>query len=169
MLQVVALKTKKTPLMFECGLDKNLDGPYLVSSTKSFVWIHTQFPGNLLRAATRTDTTANIYKDITEWVFKASMEQSWGSCSYYTSDTLYDKLQVMVNYLNYYGFENIVVYSNQVLDCIDHQLVNWLPDGYVMLTPNDNSYVGTLYSFNKVNLGVVVHNPSRGMCVLCPQ
>ena len=169
LLQVIQMKTPQPPIMFECGVDQQLDGPYLVSSTKDFIWVNRQFPGNLLRAATRTSTIFDLFESVIFKCKQMSVQSDWGSCLPYTKDNLEDRLSKVLNYLNYFGFTEYDIYTNESLETIKSTVVSWVPKQYIVITPKDKTYLGTLYSFNSNLNGVVVHNPSRGICVLYPE
>lgn len=169
MLEIFSMKTKHNPLMFECSVDKDLDGPYLVSSSNDFIWINRQFPGNFLRAATQTVNPQDMFRGVVMECKRKSLEMGWGSCLSY-SGNLNRQLGVLIDYLNYFSFTEFDVYTDldlQVPNATLHN-IDWLPKGYVVITPKDKRFVGTMYRFPKNLNGVVVHNPSRSLCVLYP-
>jgi len=169
LLQVIQMKTPQPPIMFECGVDQQLDGPYLVSSTKDFIWVNRQFPGNLLRAATRQGSINELFMDIVFKCKEMSLQSQWGSCLEYNNTNIQDRLQQVQEYFNYFGFTEFDVYTNETVNDVNSTLVSWVPEKYIVVTPKDKTYLGTVYNFNSNLNGVVVHNPSRGICILYPE
>tara|TARA_B100000282_G_scaffold255822_1_gene201952 strand:+ start:94 stop:621 length:528 start_codon:yes stop_codon:yes gene_type:complete len=172
LLEVVSIKTKNNPFMMETPLSESLDGPFLVSSTKGFVWVEKKFPGNFIRSATRKEQPINLFRECVLKIRSLSEERQWGSVKPYSHQGLKDALL----YLGYFGFKEFDLYQNpedknidlgfDSLENLFRSWEDWVPKGMLVLTPTDKSYLGTLYSFGKGNFACCVHNPSRGVCIL---
>lgn len=169
LLELVQITTNKTPIMMASPIAPELDGPYLVSSTKGFIWIEEKFPGNFIRAATRKDEPKKLFSDIIQQVYEKSNELGWGS-----SKPLTEKgVKEAILYLSYFGFAEFDLILNPNSEfTMENKPENlflswddWVGE-YAVLLPTDKSYLGTLYSFGKGNYSCFVHNPSRGVCVL---
>lgn len=172
MLQVIDVDTIKSPLMMETPLDPALDGPYLVSSSKSLLWVERKFPGNFLRAAVReVPCYSTHYKNIYFKCLKESMKRGWGSALPFTENGLAGVLL----YLSSFGFSefDLVVSPSQdndfdIPDNVYLSERSWVPQGFCLLSPTDKSYVGSLYRFSNGSSATFVHNPSRGFGFLHP-
>lgn len=169
LLEVVQIKTDKTPIMMASPIAPELDGPYLVSSSKDFMWINEKFPGNFIRAATRKDVPQKLFQDVLYQIYKKSEELSWGSVKPLSEIGVKEAIL----YLSYFGFAefDLILNSNAEFS-MENKPANlflswedWVGD-YAVLVPTDKSYLGTLYSFGNGSYSCCVHNPSRGICIL---
>lgn len=171
LLEIVDMKTNKSPIMISTPIAEELDGPFLVSSSKGSLWVDNKFPGNFIRSATRVEKpTSEIYKGCVEQILTKSLELSWGSVQEYSKQGLEQAL----HYMSYYGFEECDLLMNdedkslghESIDGLYYSWVSWVPKGLAVLVPVDRSYLGTLYTFGAQKYSFCVHNPSRGICVL---
>lgn len=170
LLEVIQINTNKTPIMMSSPIAPELDGPFLVSSTKGFVWVDNKFPGNFIRSATRETFPEVLFQGCLEEISKKSQENEWGS----VKPLSMKGLQESIVYLSYYGFSEFDVFFNEEetrtefekLDNVFYSWRGWVPKGQAVVAPTDKSYLGTLYSFGKGTYACCVHNPSRGLCIL---
>ncbi len=170
LLENVQIKTNKTPIMMASPIAPELDGPYLVTSTKDFVWVENKFPGNFIRAATRQGTVKELYLRSVQNIYSKSKELGWGSIKPFTEQGVKESIL----YLSYFGFAefDLIVNSESgfvLKDNPENLFVSWedwVPEDLAIVVPTDKSYLGTLYSFGNGNFSCCIHNPSRGICIL---
>ena len=170
LLEVIQINTKKSPIMMSSPVAPELDGPFLVTSTKGFVWVIEKFPGNFIRSATRKANPNEVFSGVVKSILDKSLDDNWGSVKPLT----YKGLQESILYLSYYGFSEFDVFFNskedfkqfERLENVYYSWQDWVPKGQAVVAPVDKSYLGTLYSFGKGNFACCVHNPSRGICIL---
>lgn len=170
LLELVSIKTNKNPIMMASPISKDLDGPFLVSANKGFVWVDEKFPGNFVRAAVVGRGVLEIMQGVLENVLEKSKQLNWGSAKTFNKKGLEDSIA----YLRYFGFSELDVILNDSSDFsfenkYDKVYVSWekwVPKGSALVLPTDKSYFGTLYSFGNGNYSCCVHNPSRGICIL---
>jgi|13_taG_2_1085334.scaffolds.fasta_scaffold09307_4 hypothetical protein len=170
LLEFVEIKTNKNPLMMASPIAPDLDGPFLVSSSKGFIWVEKKFSGNFIRAATRVDKVQDMFENILNSILEKSVDMEWGSVKPFTEKGVKESIL----YLSYFGFAefDLILNSDSPFSFKDKpenlfvSWESWVPEGCAVLTPTDKSYLGTIYSFGNGNFSCCVHNPSRGICIL---
>jgi len=160
----------KSPLMMEVPIDPNLDGPFLVSSTKDFLWITKVFPNGSLRAAVRPVPLRALFEEATRCVAAQSKVAQWGSLHPPTKEGLVEVLAHLAEYdlmsvevLHGPGFNEDLL-SFEIPFCE----VEWVPEGWALLVPTDRAFVGTAFDFGDGGYAVVLHNAPRGVGILAP-
>ena len=141
-------------------------GPFLISSSKSVVWVGRAFAGGFLRVAVRNTDLDTLSREMVEAIAERGDESEWGNVQPATKEGIIEGLA----HLNYYGLK---VSSLLYGDGFDISLVpdlprtpaEWLPPTWAVLIPG-REYVGTAYLFGDGYVGALVHNPSRGVVVL---
>lgn len=166
--QIVAMDGSRRPLMLEVPVAVDLDGPYLVSSTKDLVWIAKAFPNGTVRTAVRVTLLPDLYRALLERITTLSQEREWGSVQPATEDGAkavllhladYELLDVEV--LHGVDFDTSIL----PLD-IQTTAATWIPDGWAAVVPVDRTFVGTVFDFGEGNYAALIHNASRGVGVL---
>jgi len=156
---------KKTPLLVEVPVDREL-APYLVSSSKSALWIERPHPNNCVRAAV-TNHQGHAKSLIEHIAIKGDAEE-WGNCHPLSEKGVREALA----HLQYYGFGDVeVLFSPSTRDVgipegVPVREAPWVPKGWAVVVPVDRSFVGTTLCFKEGLFATVVHNAARGVAVL---
>ena len=170
-MQVVQPINKKVPLLLEIPLDQALEGPFLVSSSKGFLWIAEKFPTGIIRAAIRKAPIEFLYREALIEAHKKSVSQQWGNVQ--PPSKL--GLEMAIAHLSEYGFSEVEIC---VGDGFDQTLIGseiqtiesvWVPDHWAVVLPKDKSYVGTSFDFSGGRVACVIHNASRGIGMVVPE
>lgn len=165
LLQKIEVDTDRTPLMIELPVDPTI-APYLVSTTKSFLWLEKPLRNNKLRVAIRKESLDQLFGEIVQNIYEMGVDSSWGN-SYALSK---EGIQKSIEYLQYYGIKEVEIFTSEndplslgaVFGKYAVTKVNWLSDCYVVL-PKDRSYFGSMTDFGSDNYAILIHNPSRGI------
>jgi len=168
--QIVSMDGSRTPLMMEVPVAPELDGPFLVSSSRDFLWIAKVFPNGMVRTAVRRIARGDLFREALQRITAHSQESRWGSVQPATREgakavVLYladfDLLNIEVLYGA--GFDPDIIESD-----IPCRKVGWVPDGWATILPMDRAFVGTTIDFGEGQHALLVHNASRGVGVLLP-
>lgn len=165
LVQIIDVKTDRVPLMIELSVDPTI-APYLVTTTKSFLWLLQPLRDNKLRVAIRKESLDQLFGEVVQNIYEMGVENSWEN-SYSLSK---EGLQKAISYLQYYGIKEIDILCGESdpLSLGSHfgkhsvVKVSWLSDCYVAI-PKDRSYFGSLTDFGSDNYAILIHNPSRGI------
>jgi len=165
----VECPAKKRPLMID-NVPASTDpdaGPFLITSSKSLMWVERAFETGFLRVAVRKDTLDQLYRGIVEEIATEGVSREWGNVHPGTKGGV---LACMAH-LSYYGLPDPVLLYGEEFDiglapAIQRVPADWLPPTWGVVIPDDRSFVGTAYVFGGGHLGAVVHNSSRGLCVI---
>lgn len=168
LLVVVPLHHKKTPIMLDrvpAPADPDA-GPFLVSSSRSLMWVSRAFEGGFLRLAIRNTDTDTLYREIVESVAQEGLEKGWGNVQPPTKEGVLEGM----NHLSYYGFSEFTLLYGEDFDIglcpnMIRSPAPWLPNSWAVMVP-DREYVGVVYKFDEGRVGTLVHNPSRGIVVI---
>lgn len=165
LLQKIEVNTDRTPLMIELPVDPKI-APYLVSTTKSFLWLEQPLRNNKLRVAIRNETLDQLYGEVVQNIYEMGVDSSWEN-SYSLSK---DGVRKAIGYLQYYGIKDV-----EILCCETDPLslgssfesysvtkVSWIKDCYIAV-PKDRSYFGSMTDFGSDKYAILIHNPSRGI------
>lgn len=146
-----------------------LTAPYLITSTRSVMWIEKPHPRNVIRGAVRTAVLPqDLFREMVEAVAARSIQDQWGSVQPYS----YEGYLNIVEYLKYYDITDLDVLSGpgecpRWMDGIENIRVEpWVPDNTVVVLPKDRAYVGTLWFISNKSIVAVIHNASRGIGIL---
>ena len=165
LVQKVDVETDKIPLMIEVDVDPTI-APYLVSTTKSFLWLEQPLRDNKLRVAIRKETLDQLYGEIVQNIYEMGGTSSWGNSFPLTKDGV----QKAIAYLEYYDIQEVDILCGMA-DPLNlgtvfgkHTVtpVSWLADCYIVL-PKDRAYFGSMSDFGNGNYAILIHNPSRGI------
>ena len=165
LVQRIEIKTDRVPLMIELPVDPTI-APYLVSTTKSFLWLVQPLRDNKLRVAIRKENLDQLFGEVVQNIYEMGLENSWEN-SYTLSK---DGVQKAIEYLQYYGIKEIEILCGESdplslgsrYGKYSVTKVSWLSDCYVAI-PKDRSYFGSLTDFGSDNYAILIHNPSRGI------
>ena len=164
------VKPSIKPLAFEFSAS-NEATPFLVSSSKSLLWIN-EAPANVVRAAVRTKTRVqNFYSEVIQEVEDVGRSCNWGNVHPFTKQGI---LQA-VSHVQFYevGEVECLVHPNtkeklsKVLVGSDlaYSLCSWLSEGCVVIVPKDRAFLGFV-GIMSAGFVSVIQNPSRGMAIV---
>jgi hypothetical protein len=160
-----ALRANKIPQMMEFPVNPEL-GPFLVSSTRSVLWVNKVSRDSRVRAAVRA--RAGLEQEIVASIVDFGTRSEWGNVHPLTSHGVAE----CVAHLKSYGFDEIeaLVSSATSLDGITLgdlalEIADWMPIDCMLILPIDRSFVGTMAVVREGQVMCVVHNASRGMAV----
>lgn len=168
--QIVTMDGSRAPLMMEVPVSPDLDGPFLVTSSRDLVWISKVFPNGTLRTAVRQVHRPDLFQAIVERIASLSQEREWGSVHPVSEEGMsrvvhhladYDLLDVEVLFSE--GFDQGLIPED-----IPRQETSWVPDGWAVVVPVDRAFVGTTFDFGEGSYACLIHNASRGVGVLIP-
>jgi hypothetical protein len=164
-VQVLVKPHQKTPILLEVPIPENLEGPFLVTSSRSQIWIDEKFPSGFIRAAITKAPKEFLFREAMLSIFKKSRELSWGSVNPATKEGVQDTLA----HLAFYGLVDVQVYYGDGFDLdllpegIPSSEEVWVPARWAVLLPKDKSFVGTLFDFGQDRNALVIHNAPRGV------
>ena len=167
-LLVVVPHNAKHPLMLDnVPVSSDPDaGPFLVTSTKSFLWVERAFDSGFLRVAVRQVGADDLYRAVVEEIAVKGLDRGWANVVPPTQQGVAEG----VAHIDYYGLPEPTLLYGEGFDIglapdMERVPVSWLPPSWGVLVP-DREYVGTVYVFGDGFVGAVVHNPSRGVVVI---
>jgi hypothetical protein len=168
LLSIVDYPSKTRPVMMDkvpVSPDPEA-GPFLITSTKSLVWIEKAFGGGFLRVAVRQVGAGALFRELVESIAQKGEEREWGNILPPTEVGIKDGIE----YLRYFELPNLVLLYGEDFDIsiagdIDRVPADWLPNSWAVIVPS-REYVGTAYLFQDGHVGAVLHNPSRGVVIL---
>ena len=170
LLDVVALKPQG-----EAGRSLTLEylqvnpelAPFLVSSTRSVVWVHHASKENTVRAAVRK--RQGIEAELVAAVIQMGQETGWGNVHELTTEGV----QACVGHLRDYHDEplEILISPDTDLEGIDIPTnvpkteADWIPTECLVVVPMDRANLGTLWVIGRHKVAALVHNVARGIAV----
>lgn len=165
LVNTVEIKTDKVPLMVEMEIDPSI-APYLISTTKSFLWLDQPLRNNLVRVAIRKENLEQLFGEIVQNIYEMGVERKWENTYALTKQGL----RKAIEYLHYYGIEKVEILSSESnplnlgksFDKAKVSTVSWLSDCYAVV-PKDRFYFGSVSDFGDQRYAVLIHNPSRGI------
>lgn len=136
--------------------------PFLISSTKSVLWMDELFAGNRIRAAVRDRQGIEI--DILKAIAIRGHQEGWKNIQPLTSKGIYR----CVEHLQAHNLtDNEALLSPQTdisdVECGSLPLVraSWVPVGAVVVLPKERRFVGTLGTFGKDRALALAYNADR--------
>lgn len=166
LLKPVRWKQKAVnPLMLEVDVPEHT-APYLVSSSKSFVWVERVSVSKRVRAAVRQDTTpAALFQETLTHIIERGRQDKWGNVHPFTERGLLEAIA----HVEGYDLGEIELLMNTVPPWADnlkgyiiHKTV-WLPENCALVLPVDKEFVGVLVHLNEKKMACVVHNAGRAV------
>jgi hypothetical protein len=163
---------KRQPLILKIPISPGLDGPYLVTSSRDFLWVERAMPGPEIRAAPRKIPLGFLFRDALYQIRAKSLELEWGNVLPPTAEGL----QSALNFLEEYelpGDRHLLHGSRFPMEGIPLSVSAreeaWVPAGWAVLLPEDRGYLGTTIDFAGGVKAAAFHNPSRGIVILAPE
>lgn len=157
-------KNQGIPAMLEFPFeDRHV--PYLVSSSRSVLWVDSPSSEGFLRAATRP--TQGLSEEIVATIVERSIVDGWGNVQPLTSSGLESCLEFLIDK----GLKELEVIASPT---VDPELLDptwnvvwsrWVPAGTVIFLPKDRSYLGTFGAFGNNIAVAVVHNASKAIAI----
>lgn len=161
-------KSEGIPLMTEVPVEPEL-APYLVTSSKSVVWVQRTVQG-MVRSAIRTVDPNAHFVEVVDAIRSKSLEQSWGTVFPLNLDGVLTGQSV----LREHGFEHLTLLTTtggfsdvEIPEPIEVVPTAWLPEHLAVLVPTDREFVGVTLDFGNGSIATVIHNAARGVVVLC--
>jgi hypothetical protein len=162
------LTAKQVPLFVEIPVNKS-SAPFLVSGTKTWVWVERS-ANSIVRAAVRSEKTPKgLSTSIVAEVARVGRERKWESNFPYSKEGLKGAL----DYIQYYGIVDVDVLVSKKDEAFPDKGVTvhyvpsaWVPKGKAVVVPSDRSFLGVVGTIGETHWTAVIHNPSRGMAVL---
>ena len=152
-----------TPQMMEFQVNPEL-APFLVSSTRSVVWVEQAGSQEQVRAAVRS--RRGLEADLVIAIAEMGSRAEWGNVQPLTTAGI----KACVNHLNFYGLEQVecLVAPDTDLEGVDFKSLpvrqaTWLPLDAAVVVPVDRGFVGTLGTLGQHKALALVHNASRGV------
>ncbi len=170
-VQVISQDYKKTPFLIEVPVQEDLDGPFLVTSSKSQIWVEDKFPSGVIRSAVIRAPREFLFRSCVQRVFEQAQKSSWGSVHPPTPQGI----RAAQDHLAYYGFSEVEVFFGEGFpqDLVPEHTPAfeevWVPAGWAVILPRDKSFVGTLFDFGQERNSIVIHNASRGISLVVPE
>jgi len=169
LLEVVAFpeaqKGSRLPQFLEFVANPEM-APFLVSSTRSVLWVERAGKQSQVRAAVRP--LKDLEVEVVTAVIVRGLQSKWGNIQPLTTTGI----QACRNYLNDYDITQVqaLVSPGTNLEGVDLgdlplQEAPWLPLDAVVVVPTDRKLLGTLGQINQTHGLALVHNPSRGIGV----
>jgi len=168
----------RTPLLLEVPVSRALDGPFLVSSTKGFIWVADKFPNGHIRAAVRKVPWGFLFREAIVMVAAMSEKRQWGNFQPPTPEGVRSAIGHLIEYdvpaplevLYGANFDLSILEGGKKLlpEGIPRYEETWVPEGWAVVVPEDRSFVGTTVDFGEGQRACVIHNASRGLSIIAP-
>jgi hypothetical protein len=170
LLQLITLPSSKKgalPLFLEFSINDELK-PFLVSSTRGVIWIY-RTKENRVRAAIRKDLDKNqLYTDLLAEIMSQGKEYSWGNVFEGGLSAISRAKSRMIEY----GFTEVEILTGNPAYSANKDLTfsSGIPTNLLVVVPKDREYLGFLGTLqeNPQSFCVLVHNASRGICIITP-
>jgi len=160
----------RIPIMLEVPVASGLDGPFLVSSSKGFLWVDRVFSNGTLRVAVSKVPMLFMFRDAVHKVLSMSTEKGWGSCALPTAEGL----QKVISHLADYDMTEVEILHGDKFneDLIPDKVLAhetyWVPSDWAVVLPTDRAFVGTAFDFGGGMSALLLHNASRAVGILAP-
>lgn len=169
LLSIVEMPTKKVPVMLDRIPASEADGagPFLITSSKTLMWVERAFRGGFLRVAVRQSDADDLFRNLVERIASEGVRREWGNVH---PDSKEGVLAALAH-LSYYGLSDPLLlygadFDFSIAPDLPRAPADWLPPSWGVVLPSDRGFVGTAFIFREGNVGAVVHNASRGVVVL---
>lgn len=151
------------PQMMEFQVNPEL-APFLVSSTRSVVWVEQSGSQDQVRAAIRA--RRGLESELIVAIADMGARADWGNVQPLTTAGI----KFCRDHLKFYGLDQVecLVAPDTEVEGVDFKDLNviqadWVPLDAVVLVPVDRGFVGTLGTLGQHKALALVHNASRGV------
>jgi len=151
------------PQMMEFQVNPEL-APFLVSSTRSVIWVEKAGSQEQVRAAIRA--RRGLEAELVGAIAELGSRADWGNIQPLTTVGV----KACVDHLRFYGLEQVEVLVAPDTDVseVDFNKLNvieasWVPLDAVVIVPVDRGFVGTLGTLGQHKGLALIHNASRGV------
>lgn len=145
-----------------------LSAPYLVTSTRSVMWVdHASREGYIRAAVRKVPNIAALSLEMLQAIKQMGTECHWGNCAGFTSQGICQ----VVDHVRSYGLDNLeilvhVASVSELPENLPAQIapVKWLPLKTAVVLPVDRNYVGfASFVGSDDHMIAIIHNASRGV------
>lgn len=161
---------ERIPLMMEVPVSRDLDGPFLLCSSKSLLWVEKAFPNSMVRTAVRVANRSELFAIAIQWLMQRAADREWGSVQPSTKDGVIAAFSHLADYdlidtevVHGDGFDTTLIPED--VSCTQ---ASWMPVGWAAVLPSDRSFLGTLFEYDGDQYGMVIHNAPRGIAIVKP-
>ena len=151
------------PQMMEFQVNPEL-APFLVSSTRSVLWVDKAGSSENVRAAVRA--RRGLEADLIAAIAEMGTRVEWGNVHPLTTMGV----KACVDHLRFYGLDQleVLVAPDTDIEDVDFKKLkileaSWLPLDVAVLVPVDRGFVGTLGTLGQHKALALIHNASRGV------
>lgn len=162
LVNVIFEKTLKPSPMVEFTVNSEL-GPFLVSSSRSFIWRDTpkrEHGKEFVLAAVR-ELSSNPQAEAISAVIERSLEEEWGSVFPFTKEGFEQCLEYLQDLE-----ADILVNGDDEIDYDEDRLIRteWVPPGCAVFLAEDRRQVGDFVIFERTDYGAAcLFNTVYGM------
>lgn len=162
---------QRSPLMMEIPVAEGLDGPFLITSSKDFLWVRRRSAGGTVRIAVRKGPPAFLFRDALNLIAEKAREEDWGSLHPPSKAGVL----AAIAHLEEYGLTQPVVFygvgfkKSFIPKGVPSHSSMWVPARWGVVLPADRSFVGTTFDFEEDRVAMLIHNASRGIGILAPE
>jgi hypothetical protein len=173
----VLSRKEMVPLLLEFQVNPEC-APFLVSSTRSLVWV-SQFRNHTIRAAVRrgVPSLGHYFMEVVLSVEAMGEEAQWGNIHPLTRKGIAAAMGHLESYdlsdlellISEQGFDKDIAKAWQdkggdTILGVPFQRCSWLSPGYVIAVPKDRDFLGWA-GWDAGRLVSVVHNAGRGVAI----
>ena len=161
----------RQPLLMEVPVAEDLDGPFLITSSKSFLWIRRRSALGTVRIAVRRGPLAFLFRDALKLIAERALEEDWGSLHVSSKQGVVAAIAHLAEYdmtkpVIFYGagFKKSFIPKG-----VPAHSSMWVPARWAVVLPSDRSFVGTTFDFEDDRVAMLIHNASRGVGIVAPE
>lgn len=141
--------------------------PFLVSSTRSVVWVPHASKANTVRAAIRE--REGIESELLASIIQMGQQTEWGNIHELTTEGV----KACVGHLRDYHDEPLEILVSpdtdlegiEIPENLEKTEAEWIPTECLVVVPMDRANLGTLWVIGRNKVAVLVHNVSRGIAI----
>lgn len=151
------------PQMLEFQVNPEL-APFLVSSTRSVLWVEKAGTSENVRAAVRA--RRGLEAELIGAIAEMGTRADWGNIHPLTTMGV----KACADHLGFYGLDQleVLVAPDTNIDDVDFKKLKvieakWVPLDAAVVVPVDRGFVGTLGTLGQHKALALIHNASRGV------
>lgn len=166
-----------TPAILEFPVNK-ATAPFLVSSSRSTIWINRSKNGKVRAAVRNAEAYGNYFSEVVEAVSEMGIMAEWGNVHPFTKEGV----KAAIDHVRFYEIPDLEILASPDNDWtkvdetledntpmlmmfgVPVQYAAWMPPNCIVVVPKDRHFVGFLYGIGE-RMVSVVHNASRGLAV----